>query len=173
MQPARVRDSITGRLVDAVKRTNWRSVIRPRTIIYFVGWTAIGLAMLTALTLRSPLSVNVLHDRNPLYVELRDGAVRNGYDVKVLNMTPVERNVVMRVEGLPGSSLSLADVDRDAQTIALKLEPDRVLPVRLYVRVAPDAVPAKQAKFRVVVEDPTAGIDSSVETTFEVPEPRK
>lgn len=173
VQPARVRDSITGRLVDAVKRTNWRSVIRPRTIIYFVGWTAIGLAMLTALTLRSPLSVNVLHDRNPLYVELRDGAVRNGYDVKVLNMTPVERNVVMRIEGLPGSSLSLADVDRDAQTIALKLEPDRVLPVRLYVRVAPDAVPARQAKFRVVVEDPTAGIDSSVETTFEVPEPRK
>ena len=51
----------------------------------------IGLAMLTVLALRSPLSVNVLHDRNPLYVELRDGSLRNGYDVKILNMTPAPR----------------------------------------------------------------------------------
>ena len=79
---ARVRDSLTGKLRDAFQRTNWRSIIRPRTLIYFVGWAAIGLAMLTVLALRSPLDINVLHDRNPLYVQLSDGSVRNGYDVK-------------------------------------------------------------------------------------------
>lgn len=174
VQPARVRDQVTGKLVDAIRKTDWRSIIRPRTIVYFVGWVAIGLAMLTALALRSPLSLNVLHDRNPLYVELRDGSVRNGYDVKVLNMTPEVREVVLRLEGLPGSSLSLAEGGSEtANSLAFTLEPDRVLPVRLYVRVAADAVPDEQASFHIVVADDNAGLTRRVESTFEVPETRK
>ena len=70
IDPARVRDTGTGRLVDAIRHTTWRSIVRPRTIVYFVVWAGIGLAMLTVLSLRSPLDLNVLHDRNPLYVQL-------------------------------------------------------------------------------------------------------
>lgn len=174
IQPGRLRDRMTGKLVAAVKRTDWRSIIRPRTIIYLVGWSAIGLAMLTVLALRSPLSLNVLHDRNPLYVELRDGAVRNGYDVKVLNMTPQPRTVTLRIEGLAGSELWLAKEAGDAsQSVALALEPDKVLAARLYVRVAPDAVADTQTRFRIIVEDSAARIQSSAETTFEVPESGK
>ena len=171
VQPSRVRDALTGRLVGAIRRTDWRSVVRPRTIVYLIGWSAIGLAMLTALALRSPLSLNVLHDRNPLYVQLRDGAVSNGYDVKILNMTPEMREVVLSVEGLPGSSLSEAEGRADlAQDLTLSLQPDKVLPLRLYVRVAPEALPSAQTGFRIVVEDKVAGIRRSVESTFEVPE---
>jgi len=174
IQPSRVRDSVTGRLVDAVKHTNWRSVVRPRTLVYFIGWSAIGLAMLTALSLRTPLSVNVLHDRNPLYVALKDGAIRNGFDVKVLNMTPEPRNVVLRLEGLAGSTISLAEGGEEgAQTIPLALEPDKVMPVRLYVRVSPEAVPDKAAHFQIVVDDGTNGIKRGAEATFEVPEQKK
>ncbi len=173
VQPARVRDPLTGKLVDAIKRTNWRSIIRPRTIAYLIGFTAIGMALLTALALRSPLSLNVLHDRNPLYVELRDGSVRNGYDVKVLNMTPEPREVVLRLDGLPGASLSVAEGADNVDSLALTLEPDKVLPVRLYVRVSPDDLPAAQAPLIIVIEDQSAGLTRSVTSTFEVPEPRK
>jgi cytochrome c oxidase accessory protein FixG len=174
VQPSRVRDASTGKLVEAIKRTDWRSIIRPRTVVYFIGWAAIGLAMLTALALRSPLSVNVLHDRNPLYVELRDGSVRNGFDVKVLNMTPEPRDVVLRLEGLPGSSLALAEGGAEAaDRLSFTLEPDKVLPVRLYVRVAPEALPPGKTTFDIVVADEAAGITRSVETTFDVPEKRK
>jgi len=174
VQPARVRNAVTGRLVDAIKHTDWRSVIRPRTIVYLIGWSAIGLAMLTALALRSPLSLNVLHDRNPLYVELRDGAVSNGYDVKILNMTPELRDVVLRLEGLPGSALSEAEGKADmVQSLELSLQPDKVLPLRLYIRVGADALPPSQARFQIVVEDKVGGIERRVESTFEVPEKRR
>jgi polyferredoxin len=173
VQPARVRDQVTGKLVDAIKHTDWRSVIRPRTIVYLVGWLAIGLAMLTALTLRTPLSVSVLHDRNPLYVELRDGSIRNGYDVKILNMTPAPRSVELRLEGLPGAALSLVDGEEASQVLDFELEPDRVLPLRLYVRTSPTARPDAQAKFRIVVETADGRIRSGTETTFEVPESSK
>ena len=169
VQPALVRDSLTGRLVDAVRHTSWRSIVRPRTIVYFVGWSAIGLAMLTVLALRSPLSLSVLHDRNPLYVELRDGAVRNGYDVKVLNMTPEPREVQLSLEGLPGAELSLADNGEPAQVLDLELAPDKVLPLRLYVRVGPEALPAVSTRFRIVVAGEGGERRSTAETTFEVP----
>jgi len=175
VEPARVRDAGTGKLVTAIKRTDWRSIVRPRTIVYFIGWSAIGLAMLTALSLRTPLALNVLHDRNPLYVELRDGSIRNGFDVKVLNMTPAPREVVIRLDRLPGSSLSLAEggAAEAADSLRFTLEPDKVLPVRLYVRVAADALPASKVPFDIVVADEAASITRSVETTFEVPEQRK
>ena len=171
--PERVRDKLTGRLVEGIRHTNWRSIVRPRTIVYFVGWAAIGLAMLSVLSLRSPLAVNVLHDRNPLYVELKDGTVRNGYDVKILNMTPTPRNVAVTLEGLPGGSMSLADSKGStALALGLDLEPDKVLPLRLYVHADPDMLAGKQTKFRIVVQS-TEGITSTAEVNFEAPETRK
>jgi cytochrome c oxidase accessory protein FixG len=171
IDPKKVRDSVTGKLVAAVKRTDWRSIVRPRTVVYFLAWGIIGLAMLTVLSLRSPLSLNVLHDRNPLYVELRDGSVRNGYDVKVLNMTPSPRSVELRLEGLPGGEISLADDGTQTmQAVPLDLEPDRVLPLRLYVRVGPEALPAAKQKFRIVVTTEDGAVTTTTETTFEVPE---
>ncbi len=41
--------------------------------------------MLVGLLLRPTLDVNVLRDRNPLFVKLSDGGVRNGYTLKILN----------------------------------------------------------------------------------------
>ncbi len=41
--------------------------------------------MLWAWLHRHDLEINVLHDRHPLYVQLTDGGLRNGYTVKLLN----------------------------------------------------------------------------------------
>jgi cytochrome c oxidase accessory protein FixG len=173
IEPARLRNSATGRFADAIRRTDWRSIIRPRTIIYFLGWCAIGLAMLTALALRSPLAVNVLHDRNPLYVELRDGSVSNGFDVKILNMTPAPRTIELSVSGLPGSSLALADGEDHVDVIRLDVEPDKVLPIRLYVRVASESVPERAVPFTIGVVSEDGAVRTSTQTTFEVPEDSK
>ncbi len=173
LEPRRIRDSVTGKLVDKVRHTTWRSIVRPRTIVYFLGWAAIGLAMVTALSLRSPLSLNVLHDRNPLYVTLKDGSIRNGYDVKVLNMTPTPRAVALWIEGLPGATLSLADSKgMTSQSLGLELEPDKVLPLRLYIHASDADLPPGQSKFQIFVES-TDGIRVSTETSFETPETRK
>ena len=42
--------------------------------------------LLAALLMRDRLDINVRHDRNPLFVVLSDGSIRNGYDIKILNM---------------------------------------------------------------------------------------
>ena len=129
--------------------------------------------MLTALSLRTPLGLSVLHDRNPLYVQMRDGAVSNGYDLKILNMTPTPRTVTVSIEGLPGATLTVADRPGTTPTaVDLALEPDKVLALRAYVQVAPGALPLAQTQFTIVVASTDGAIHSRAVTTFEVPEAR-
>jgi cytochrome c oxidase accessory protein FixG len=170
IQPSLVRD-VTGKLRDAFRLTNWRSIVRPRTILYLVVWVTIGLGMLTALSLRSPLSVSVLHDRNPLYVVMRDGSVSNGYDLKVLNMTPAPRTVTVAIDGLPGATLSVAERDNLTPTsMTVDLEPDKVMALRAYVQVSPEALPTTPVRFAIVVTSGDGAVTSRAEATFEVPE---
>jgi len=169
IQPGRIRTA-AGKLVDKIKHTDFRSVVRPRTIVYFVGWSAIGLAMLTVLALRTPLQVNVLHDRNPVFVTLKDGSVRNGYDVKILNMTPNPRIVAVTLEGLPGGSMSLPDSrGKASQAIAIELEPDKVLPLRLYVHADPGELDSAKTRFQIKVTS-VDGLTAIADVNFEAPE---
>ena len=78
--------SFNAALAGTPSAINWRSFIRPRTFVYLAIWMGIGIAMLASLAVRDRLDISVLQDRNPLFVTLSDGSIRNGYTVKVLNM---------------------------------------------------------------------------------------
>jgi polyferredoxin len=175
VDPANVRDSVTGRLVDKIKHTNWRSIVRPRTVVYFIGWAAIGLAMLTVLSLRTTLSVSVLHDRNPLYVVLKDGGIRNGFDLKITNMAPRSRNVTVQVEGLPGAGVyGTEGVGGLSQSIALTLDADKVADLRFYIELPATKVPASvPAPLDIVVVDAEGHATARAQTVFQAPEASK
>jgi cytochrome c oxidase accessory protein FixG len=63
----------------------WKHVFRARTVLYTVLWAAVGIGLVVALFLRSPIDVNVTPVRNPEYVVLSDGAIRNSYDLRLRN----------------------------------------------------------------------------------------
>ena len=77
-------------------------IVRPRTLIYAGLWSLIGLLMLFALLTRDRLDLNVLPDRNPLFVTLSDGSIRNGYTLKILNMLPEFRTLHRLDQGPAG-----------------------------------------------------------------------
>lgn len=60
-------------------------LIRVRTIYIAVALVLVGGLMLIGLLTRAPLALDVLRDRNPEFVKLSDGAVRNGYTLKLMN----------------------------------------------------------------------------------------
>ena len=45
----------------------------------------VGLTMLAILALRATVDINILPDRNPLFVTMSDGSIRNGYTIRVMN----------------------------------------------------------------------------------------
>ncbi|QYO76007.1 cytochrome c oxidase accessory protein CcoG [Devosia salina] len=169
IDPSRVRRP-EGGWVDALRHTNWRSVVRLRTLVYFGVWGLIGLAMLVALSMRSELGLNVLHDRNPLYVLLSDGSIQNGYDVKILNMTNAPRAVTFTIEGLPGATITSPNMADEATTaLSLQVEPDLVLPLRIYVR-APAGDLAARTDFLMTARASVGEAIATQQVRFEAPE---
>ncbi|MAA98126.1 MAG: cytochrome c oxidase accessory protein CcoG [Stappia sp.] len=79
-------------------------ILRPRTLIYVAIILLVSGIMAYALATRQYEDLNVLHDRNPIYVELQDGAVRNGYTIRLLNKRTLERNFILSVEGMPAGT---------------------------------------------------------------------
>ncbi|MCJ9427750.1 cytochrome c oxidase accessory protein CcoG [Kordiimonas marina] len=82
-------------------------ILRPRTFWYTAIISVVGLAMLYGLTHRADFELHVLHDRNPLYVTLSDGHIRNGYDIKILNKTHSDQHYALSVEGLEGAKIRI------------------------------------------------------------------
>ena len=83
------------------------SILRPRTFYYLVLLFIIGGVMLYSLLHRSPLELHVLHDRNPLFVTLSNGDIRNGYDIKILNKTHEDKIYVLKITGLEDAVLKI------------------------------------------------------------------
>src|SRR5215470_9804016 len=75
--------------------------IRARTVIYAGIIVLAGIAMLYALLTRSYLEISVRHDRNPLFVTLSDGSIRNAHTVHLLNKHRDTSSIELQVEGLP------------------------------------------------------------------------
>jgi len=170
IEPARVRDPATGRLVDAIRHTTWRSIVRPRTLVYFLVWAGIGVAMLVALSLRATIEVSVLHDRNPQYVLLSDGSIRNGYKVKISNMRPEPRSVTLSVAGLPGAALTSADAAaQPVASLTYELQPDAVLETRIFVRAAPGALASTNTDFTLEVASADGTATVTTDAKFETP----
>jgi cytochrome c oxidase accessory protein FixG len=65
----------------------WTHVFRLRTILYTVLWGGVGLGLIIALFLRSDVDINVSPVRNPTYVMMSDGSIRNTYEVRLRNKT--------------------------------------------------------------------------------------
>ncbi|MBH0238718.1 cytochrome c oxidase accessory protein CcoG [Methylobrevis albus] len=83
-------------------RPEVRRIVRPRTVLYAALIVAVGAVMLTALATRTTTDVAVIHDRNPVFVRLSDGGVRNGYTLRLVNKTTAAAQLRIVVGGLPG-----------------------------------------------------------------------
>ena len=110
----------------------WKRVFRLRTILYFFLWSAIGVAMVVALFMRDSVEVSIRRDRNPQYVQLADGGVRNGYTLKIGNKEISAGTFRVSLIGAEGLELTL----QDAESASVVVPADSVRSLRVFV-VAP------------------------------------
>ncbi len=126
-------------------------IIRPRTILYAGLIAAVGVIMLVALVDRTFLSVNVLHDRNPVAVKLSDGSIRNGYTLHLLNKRGFQRTVAIDVDGPEG--VQIRTVTQDSITPErpmVTLERDATTEVRVTLTASSENLaPSTPVTFRI------------------------
>ncbi|QDY71221.1 cytochrome c oxidase accessory protein CcoG [Qingshengfaniella alkalisoli] len=116
----------------------WRHIFRVRTILYTVLWAGFGVAMLVALFMRSDINLSVAPVRNPVYVTLSDGTIRNTYDVRIGNQHGDERAFEISFASDAELALSVEGSDNQIATVA----PDATQLVRVYVTAAPGSAAA-------------------------------
>ena len=151
----------------------WRSFLRPRTFVYTAIWMAVGLAMFVSLLNRERLDVSILNDRNPLFVKLSDGSIRNGFTVKILNMEQRPRSFAVSAEGLPGSSMTMTGGNGEPlQEFNVEVEADKLRAIKIYVAVSPLLLGSEQTPFEFkVVEQATESTPEtrSISAIFHAP----
>lgn len=108
------------------------NLIRPRTIVYAIAFTLVAAIMLYAFATRELLQVSVIRDRNPIFVTLSDGGIRNGYTVKIINREYASHVFRISAEGLDGARVfGLSPALEDGETV--EVGPDTLKMVRVFV----------------------------------------
>ena len=72
-------------------------LIRPRIIVYGMLLVLLVAGLVTALALRKPIGLDVLHDRNTLYRDLGTGEIENVYLLKIMNKADFSRSFRVQV----------------------------------------------------------------------------
>lgn len=170
--PALVR-GLGGGLSPELAHVRAATLLRPRTLLYFAVWSLIGIALLYALLDRTRLQLNVIQDRNPQFVRLSDGSIRNGYTVKLLNMIPEPRTIKLRLVDLPGATMTAVGVESEPGTeLLLPVEPDRLRTIKIFVRRPSGEADGKQS-FRLIATDTQGTETAEYNATFNTPEASK
>lgn len=139
-------------------------VLRARTVMYTSLWALVGVLLVVALFIRSDIDVTVAPVRNPTFVTLSDGSIRNTYEMRLRNKHGEQRPFRISIKGdlslriqLEGTAYQTVDVPADAT----KLQ-------RVYVIAPPRSQPAGASltDFRFWVEDNTNGERVFKDTVF-------
>jgi len=167
---------------DSVNRQNARAkgapikhrFFRARTYIYIAVMVVVSGIFFTALATRGHLDVNVIADRNPIYVTLSDGSIRNGYTLNVLNKTLEEHRYSLSLEGLEEYTLSVQGSDLQADSHLFTIGPDTVRAIKAFVAVPAEALQGETQTFYFkVIEDTAPGetpVEGNYSATFRGPE---
>ncbi len=154
----------------SVALTNLRSFIRPRTIVYIAVWSLCGLALLAALMMRDRLDINVRHDRNPLYVKLSDGSIRNGFEIKILNMKAEPRGFELTMSGLAGAQMNLASAPQSKSAkLSVSVKPDQLRQIKVFVTVPKKDVQYGRQQFQFLVNEVNGSETATYTAHFEAP----
>jgi polyferredoxin len=129
-------------------------IFRARTIVYMVLIVAVAGAMGAKLATRNTLGVNVMHDRNPIYVALSDGSIRNAYTLRILNQKGFERDFKLTLTGLPQATIEVQGHSApDESGVDITVSPDQTLELRVLVTAPPGAQLSQSTNVQFVLTD--------------------
>ncbi len=142
----------------------WKHVFRPRTILYTALWSSVGVALLVALFIRSDVDLTVSPVRNPTFVTLSDGSIRNTYDVRLRNKQGEDRAFLVTATSDAEFTVDLEG--SGDQTVIVPADATKLQ--RVYVTAPAGSAAAQSARtdLQIWVEDVEAQERASAGTVF-------
>ncbi len=101
-------------------------VLRPRIVLYACGLLLLLAGFIYVVSVRSPVQLDVLRDRNALFRELDDERIENVFSVRIINKDQRPHVFKLVAEGLPG-----AQIDSEFPTQSVAAEDVKNVAVRV------------------------------------------
>lgn len=152
----------------AQKQPTVLKLLRARTLLYGFLLVLVAAIMLMTLVLRSEIGFSVQQDRNPLHVVLSDGAIRNGYTVKIANKTRAPMLLKLSPEGLAGAELFLAGEPGRHAALDFTVEPDEIAEHHVFL-LAPRRPEGGMINIDLVLRGPGGREVERLRTQFSMP----
>ena len=128
--------------------------------------------MIYTLATRGDQGIDVIHDRNPLYVRLSDGALRNGYTIRIVNKDLSKREFIVATDGLPAALIDFVGVPQRADgRLVVDVGPDQTREVRVTVTDYSRTPPPASSPITFKLIDVDTGLVTQVRDHFFAPEP--
>ncbi len=141
-----IRYDTMDHLLDPTPKKKFK-FLRPRTFLYSTILTLVCGIMLRSLLLKPELEVATIPDRNPIFVTLSDGSVRNGYTIKIANKTHEKKTFDLKITAPKGAILKL----QNGNLTSLEVAPDNVESFKVFAILPKDLV-AKSDEGRGLLE---------------------
>ncbi len=138
--------------------------IRPRTIYYAVALTSVTGLMLWGLTHRAEAYANAIRDRNPVFVRMKDGSVRDGFTLKISNRALTPQTFMVSVKGLEGATLH-APGGVSGVTIPILAPADSTRGIKVFVIAPPDEM--RRASIPITFTAVSPEISATARATFQ------
>lgn len=145
-------------------RPIWQHVLRPRSVLYTVLWSGVGLALVFALFMRADIDLTVAPVRNPTFVLMSNGDVRNTYEIRLRNKNGEDRPFRVTVKGDLALRTQLENTIYETVTVPA----DETKLVKFFV-IAPgqsDISKREVSSIRIWVEDVINGDKAYKDTVF-------
>ncbi|MBV1863399.1 MAG: cytochrome c oxidase accessory protein CcoG [Rhodobacteraceae bacterium] len=142
----------------------WKHILRLRNIIYVSIWSIIGIALVVMLFIRSDFGVSIRPERNPRFVTLSDGTIRNAYDLRLSNQTGDPRSFHISVKADDPLRLEL----QGQNVLSIVVPADKTIHQRAYLfaKQGYGASEAESSSVRFWIEEIASGERTSVDTVF-------
>ncbi len=145
-------------------------LVRTRTVLYAAIIALVGGIMIFTLTTRSELGISLIHDRNPIFVKLSDGAVRNAYTIRIANKLHERRAFVVSVEGFARGTPEIIGVKVNTLgQLVVEVGPDQTQEFRMLITNYAALPPEASLPIAVRITDANTGQNASASGYFRAP----
>ncbi len=142
----------------------WKHIFRPRTVLYTTLWSAVGIALVVALFVRPEIEMRVSPVRNPTFVTMSDGSIRNTYDIRLRNKHGDARPFRMSLT----ADVPLRIALEGTEELVVEVGPQETFAQRVYVTAKPgtEAAQNHRTDLRFWVEDLDSTDRAFIDTIF-------
>jgi cytochrome c oxidase accessory protein FixG len=144
-------------------------LVRLRTVLYAAIIAVVAAVMLYTFATRQSEGIAVIHDRNPIFVRLADGSIRNAFTVHVLNKALETRIFRLTVDGLPDADIKLIGEAITSADPLIVVGPDQTRELRVLITAPKTLPPAASIPLTFTIIDEKDGSKASATDHFRGP----